>query len=374
MTESMHTHTARSAGLRPGRVLVFGVDDGLFALHIDWVEAMYPRNAVEIRHVRDEAGRQQPFLLHAGEPAMLVDLRDAFGLTALLGTTQRREVLVVRTPSFPLAVPADSCVGIRDLAFGERPPVPSSLVRDGGFAAGHLVALDGRPMAILDPAHLLDAAQRDTLAPLVEKARAFEERERRLKDLWEQICRQPTPAGLRSYARLCSRNGRSRHAVAARIVLRHVEAGRWRDPQIDGGSEAPADWEQAADAALAGVAASVPAHERLIRELVCLEAESATGELIVPQGDGAEEARVVVEAGLVVQAQYRSERGRAAFKLILAAHPEHFYFVETPATAVEHRISESTSSLIIATLASLGRERRARRPSLATESPQPAAH
>ena len=374
MTESMHWQASRSGGLRPARVLVFSVDDGLFALHIDWVEAMYPRGSIEVRTVRNDAGEHQPFLLHAGVPAMLVDLRDAFGLTAVLGPAQRRETLVVRTPGFLLAVPVDACVGIRELDCGDRPPVPSGLARDGGFAVGHLVTLDGKPMAVLDPSHLLEARQRDALAPLVEKARGFEERERRREALWDDIREQPTVANLRAFARLCSRNGRSRLAVAARVVLRHFEAGRWRDHDAAAG-ETTQPWEPATGAeATASALAQGPLHERMIRELVCLEVERVTGELIVPQGDGAEESRIHLDRGRVVQAQHRAERGRSAFRQLLAAQPEHFYFVETDAPAADRRIAESTAALIIATLATLGRERHGRHPGLDTMPPPAAGH
>ena len=44
--------------------------------------------------------------------------------------------------------------------------MPTSLLRDGGFPAGHLATLDGRPLVLLDPSHLLEARERDALVPL----------------------------------------------------------------------------------------------------------------------------------------------------------------------------------------------------------------
>lgn len=367
--ETMNLAVAASTGPRPARVLVFTVDDGLFALPIDWVEAMLPRASVALHGVRDEAGRQQSFCLHGGEPAMLVDLRDAFGLSDLLGATARREVLVVRSPSFLVALPVDACVGIRDLDVEERPLVPSSLLRDGGFPVGHLVALDGKPAVILDPSHLLGAQARDALAPLVQRAQAFSERERRLEALWAEICEQPSDSLVRTYARLCSRNGRTRSASAARVVLRHLTGGgRLGDlgPRPLPAGAAPGAWEsdvpgdvEATTAAL--VESQVPPAERFLRELICLAGERACGELIVPQGDGAEESRVRLLDGRVAQAHHRGERGRAAFKHLLASQPEHFYFVETGADPAETRSLESTPALIIDTLDALAGERRGRR-------------
>lgn len=359
MSESSLAQVGRSGGIRPARVLVFNVDDGLFALHIDWIEAMYPRSAVEVHTVRDDEGRPHSFLLHAAEPALLVDLREAFGLGSLLGATTRSEVLVARSPSFLLAIPVDGCVGIRELDLESSPPLPAALVRDGGYPVGHLVALDGKPMTVLDPGHLLEARERDVLVPLVKKARAFEERERKSGALWREICESPNENNVRAYARLCTRNGRAKAAAAARLILRYMgrraDAGAWDD--ADGGDGMP----NLAEIALAE--AQVPAQERFIRELVCLAGERSTGELIVPQGDGAEESRVFLGDGKVVQAHHRSERGRTAFKQLLETFPEHFYFVETAKEPAEQRIGESTMALLLTTLEALRRSSgRIRRP------------
>ena len=356
MSESSVAHVGRSGGLRPARVLVFNVDDGLFALHIDWIEAMYPLAAVEVHTVRDEEGRPHSFLLHSGEPALILDLRDVFGLAPVLGSTTRGEVLVARSPSFLMALPVDSCVGIRELDLEASPPIPCGLVRDGGYPVGHLVALDGKPLALLDPGHLLESRERDALVPLVQKARAFEERERKSEALWREICERPSENSLKAYARLCTRNGRAKAAAAARMILRYMGSRASFDAF---GSEADLD-DELAQIALAE--AKVPAQERFIRELVCLAGEMSTGELIVPQGDGAEESRVYLVSGRVVQAHHRAERGRTAFKQLLATFPEHFYFVETVKEPAEQRIHESTAALLLSTLEALRRSGGGRRP------------
>lgn len=359
MTEtSLAAQVGRSAGVRPARVLVFNVDDGLFALHIDWVEAMYPWASVQAHNLRNGDGRAVSFVLHRGEPALVIDLRDAFNLTPLLGATQRSEVVLVRSPSFLVALPVDGCVGIRELDLESQPPVPTSLTRDGGFPVGHLVALDGRPMALLDPRHLIEARERDALVPLAHKARAFEERERRSQALWREICLQPSESNLRAYARLCARNGRSKTAAATRTVLRHLE-----QLAAEGGRRLEVDIE-AWDAAAASPspAAVVPAEERFLREIICLAGEMVSGELIVPHRDGTEESKVFLVGGRSVQAHHGAERGRTAFAQLLAAQPEHFYFVETSEPPAEQRINESTAALLISTLEALSRANRARRP------------
>ena len=358
MSESSVAHVGRSGGLRPARVLVFNVDDGLFALHIDWIEAMYPLAAVEVHTVRDEEGRPHSFLLHSGEPALILDLRDTFGLAPILGSTTRGEVLVARSPSFLMALPVDSCVGIRELDLEASPPIPCGLVRDGGYPVGHLVALDGKPMAVLDPGHLLESRERDALVPLVQKARAFEERERKSEALWREICEKPSDANLKAYARLCTRNGRAKAAAATRMILRYMGSR----PEVDWSG---VDGDAGLDDELARIAlaeAQVPPRERFIRELVCLAGEKSTGEVIVPQGDGAEESRVYLVSGRVVQAHHRAERGRTAFKQLLATFPEHFYFVETVKEPAEQRIHESTAALLLSTLEVLRRTGGARRP------------
>jgi len=360
-------------GARSARVLVFTVDDGQLALPLEWVEAMLPRTAVAHQIVRDESGRHKAFVLHAGEPAMLVDLRDILGLTPLLGSTQRRELVIVRSASFLVALPVDGCVGIRDLDLVAHPPVPSRLLRDGGFPVGHLVALDGRPAVVLDPSHLLEAQARDALLPLVQRARAFSERERRLDSLWREIREHPSDGLVRAYARLCSRNGRTRTASAARVVLRHLTGGG-RLGDLGPRPPLPAATGEAQDAIVPGeiesgavalVESQVPPQERFLRELLCLAGEQASGSLIVPQGDGADESRVGLVEGRVAEVVHRGERGRVAFKQLLASQPEHFYFVATAAPAAAQLPLDSTPALIIGTLDALAGERRGRRVRLA---------
>jgi len=355
---SVVSQTGRSAGSRPPRVLVFRVDDGLFALHIDWVEAMYPRLSLQPHTVEDE-GRNATFVFPGGDPALVLDLRDAFAVSAQMGTAERPELLVVRAPGFLLALPVDSCVGIREVDLEAQPPIPSALVRDGGLPVAYFVALEGRPMVLLDPGHLLETREREALVPLMHKACTSDDDARRGEGLWREICARPSESNLRAYASACSRAGRSKAASAARTVMRHLEqlaAQRSRN-----GAGDAFDLDTMATTTLAGAETRVPPQERFLRELICLANEKSTGELIVPQGDGAEESRVFLAGGRVVQAHHRAERGSDAFKRILGDFPEHFYFVETISETSEQQISDSTAALLVETLAALGRSPLARR-------------
>src|SRR5512144_646142 len=113
---------------RAARVLVCSVDDGLFGVHLDWVEAVYPRAALAVHAVRIKGQRPRPFVLHRQEPAPIIDLREALDLETALGTTARAELLIVRSGSILLALPVDTCVGVRDIDLRSQVPVPTTLL------------------------------------------------------------------------------------------------------------------------------------------------------------------------------------------------------------------------------------------------------
>src|SRR6185295_16365570 len=104
------TSAAPAFGARAARVLVFSIDDGLFSVHLDWVEAVYPRGALTVHAIRMKGARPRPFVLHREEPAPIIDLREALDLEATIGATTRSELLIVRSGSILLALPVDGCV------------------------------------------------------------------------------------------------------------------------------------------------------------------------------------------------------------------------------------------------------------------------
>src|SRR5262245_5845289 len=110
MPLSASTSVTAASTISAARVLVFNVDDGLFAVHLDWVVAAYPRSALPIHAIRLTGQRPRPFILHHDEPALIVDLREAFGLEPTLGRTTRSDLLVLRSGSLLLAVPNDACI------------------------------------------------------------------------------------------------------------------------------------------------------------------------------------------------------------------------------------------------------------------------
>lgn len=320
-----------------GRVLVFTVDDGWFSLQLDWVEAVYQRDGVAVHVVKTRGGRSQAFLSHRREPALIVDLRDLFGLSSALGETDRSAFVVVRSGSYLLALQADACVGVRELDIRGQVPLESSLVRDGGLCVGHLIEQDGSILAVLDPNRLLDGSMRDALEPALREARGFIDRQQKVDELWGELCSAPTVGGVRMYSRLCKRIGRAKAANAARTVLKHMEAG---------------------DAA--GAAGDTPG-ERLVRDLIRHAAERRTGELIFERDDGAVEGKIFLADGRVIDAHYQHEWGRRALRRLLDAREGRYRLTDAGAEDRPVRMTESTVASIIGSLELINEERRGRR-------------
>jgi chemotaxis signal transduction protein len=332
------TNPAIAEASRTARVLVFTVDDGLFCIHLDWVEAVYQREDAPLHMVKegDSVGR---FLIHRGQPALVIDLREAFGLNELLGATDRSALMVVRAGSFLLALQVDACVGVRDLDLGTKVPVASTLVRDGGLSVGHLVDLDGKMHGLLEPNRILSGALREQLDPLLKEAQAFRDRQAELVELTAELRRDPTPAGLKNYARLSRRNGRTRAAGAARLVLKHVqehEAG-------------------AGDGAVAGDMAA----ETLLRDLVALSTARRTGTVIV-QPAGGEPTEIFLDLGRIADAHVPGEWGRGALRRILAAREGAYHFEPTETAVYPQRIDDSALWLLVEVTEQLNEERRGR--------------
>jgi hypothetical protein len=320
---------------RGARVLVVCIDDGLFALHVDWVEAVYPRAAVHVHTIRTRAGQAQRFLAHAASPALIVDLREVFDLQAALAVPQRAQYLVLRSGSLTLAVAVDACVGVRELDLHTQIPVASTVLRDGGFPVAHIVSLDGKMLAVLDPNHLLDGALRIQLSAMQHRAERFLTRQAQLDAVWDEICAQPSAATLRTFARLCARTGRGRAAAATRLVLKHLSG-----PNGD------------------GEPTSEP--ERLIGTVLRLSLERRTGELVLAPNGAANGHKLVFVDGRIINAWAGDASGTAACAQLLAARIPDYHFIDTDPTAGAAHIHESTVALAIASLEGAGAARRPR--------------
>jgi hypothetical protein len=321
---------------RGGKVLVVSVDDGLFACHLDWVEAVYQGTALPVHAIRNGSGRARPFVLHGQEAAVVIDLRELLGLQEVLGAVRRAGHLLVRSGTALVALPIDACVGVRELDLGRHAPVPTRLRRDGGLPLGHMLELDGRLLTVLDPNRLLDGSLRAALAPLQAKARAFQDRQARIEQLWQEIRREASAEQVRAFARLCSRSGRGRTAGAARQVLLHMD---------ENGHAAPAHGADAVD--------------RLVCELLRRARARSSGALLVDLADG-DGGEIVLAAGRVVDARCGGIDGRTAFTRLLGAPARAPRFMEGIDWSGPERITESTVALTIAALESLPAERAAR--------------
>lgn len=321
-----------------GRVLVFSSDDASFALQLDWVQAVYARDSVAIHTAKARGGRSQPFLLHAGEPALVVDLREAFGLSGLLGDKARSAFLVVRSGSFLVALQVDAVLGVRDLDLHGQTAVPSALIRDAGLCVGHLVEQDGGVLAVLDPNCLVDSGLREILEPVNREARAFVDRQVKVDALWREICNAPSSGALRTYSRLLKRVGRSKAAAASRTVLKFLEA-------LEG----------------AGSPAADSFSEKVVRDLVRAAEDKKTGQYTFGQADGGGDGRIFLESGRIVDAYFQSDWGRRALKRILELRDAGYSFSAEAAAGRPVRITESTVASLVSALESISEERRGRR-------------
>jgi len=312
-----------------GKVLIAAIDDGLFGVHLDWVEDVLSSEAVATHALRNGSGRSRAFVLHGPAPAPVVDLREMLGLVELLGPTRRAGLLLLRCTEGALALPIDACLGVRALDPVQQPPLPTRVTRDGGLPLGHLTSLDGRPLTVLDPNRLLDAEQRAALAPLRTKARALRERQQRLAALWEELRHEATAERLRAYARLCARAGQGRTAGAARRLLEHLDAPP--GSHLNGDSD-PLD--------------------RLLHELIERQRAGASGAIEVESADGGR-GTIVLHGGRVVNATCGAADGRAAFARLLGAPGAARFRAAGSHAGAPARITESTIALTVAALAAL---------------------
>lgn len=334
------TVTAIADNIRPSRVLVFTVDDGCLCLDLEWVEAVYQRGDVPVHAIKDRNGGSRSFLIHRGEPALVVDLREALDLHELLGSPDRAALMVVRSGSLRLAVQVDALMGVKDLDLRTKTPVPTGLLRDGGLCVGHLVELDGRLHTLLEPSRILSSTLRERLELFSREAQAFRDRENKLSALVADLRHEPTTAEVKAYARLARRNGRTRVAAAARTILKALQEN---EQQVNGSAPLAGD--------LAG--------DTLVRDLVSLAGARQTGELLV-EASGNEMGRVFFDAGRIADACMDGEWGRDAFKCILGSPTGLYRFVPSDTPIHPQRIEDATLWLLIETLEQLTGERRGR--------------
>ncbi|MCX8073215.1 MAG: chemotaxis protein CheW [Candidatus Binatia bacterium] len=317
-----------------GRVLVFRVDDGRFCIHADWVDAIYPRKEVTLHTLKGADGSVQQFIIHRGQPAWVMDLRQAFGLDEVLGIAERPAFAVVRSGSAFLAVRVDEFTGVRELDLTERSPVASAVVRDGGQPVGHLVEFDGELHVLLDPNRILSNTLRDALDPLLEEALAFRDRQAKLERLVPELRRHCTPSGLKAYARLTRRNGLARASSAARTVLAIFE----QPPAFNGGVEGN----------LGG--------DKLLRDLLALVAAHQSGTIRIQSHQGS--GSIFLHGGDIFDAEFGQDRGHAALKELLALREGTYSFDSSAAPPTTRRIPDSPAWVLTEIVEQLTEERR----------------
>jgi chemotaxis signal transduction protein len=324
---------------RPNRVLVFAVDDSRFCVDLDWVDAVQQRREVQPNTAKDAAGVIRTFVLHRDQPALVIDLREAFDLNELVEVTERAALLILRAGSILLAVQVDAFLGVRELDLRTKTPVPTSLLRDGNVPVGHLIELDGRVHTLLEPSRILSTALREKLEGTVKEARGFCERREKIAALSDELHHEPTAAGLRAYARLSRRNGQTRAANAARLMLKLLQQ-----------CEA---WAGGADP----IAGDLNA-DTLLRDLVALSVARQTGEVHVrlPEGD----ARIFSIAGRIADACVDGEWGRVALRRILAARTGSYRFMASDVLTDSRRIEDAALWVLMQTVEQLSGERRGR--------------
>jgi hypothetical protein len=192
-------------------------------------------------------------------------------------------------------------------------------------------------LVVLDPGQLLAGNVRGHLAAAERKADAFRQRQVKLEQVWNEVCMRPHTVELRTFARLCSRNGRAKAASATRMVLKYIEAN----------APLSADSSRESDPA-----------ERLFAELASLARQRRSGTLSVTSGDGTTSGEIVVVDGQVVDASCGAKWGRNAFRALLREGPDRLTFSTDGVAGRPRRIPESTPALMIASLESLGEGRR----------------
>jgi chemotaxis signal transduction protein len=329
----MEDYAADPSKRASSKVLVFAVDDALLGLHLDWVEAVYPHATTE-RHAVKVGRRIQPFLLHRGEPAFVIEPRALFQLPSAADAIERAGALVLRSGSHLLALGIDVCIGVEELDLKLHPPIPTALTGDGGVPIGQLVDLHGRLVVVLDPNRLVDGAGRDAIARAAREAADYLKREAQMAALWPEICSQATIANLRRYGRLCRRNGRPKTARIARMIGKVFE-------EPEGANNGNGSAEPSFEGDLTTVLTRVARQRR-------------TGEVAVVGNGDEEHGRVLVSAGCLIDAVSSRSHGVQALGELLSRREARARFVagEQRAGAVS-RFAEITVAAALIEAAAL---------------------
>ncbi len=322
------------------RVLVFSVDDGLFGVHLDWVGAVYESESVELHRVRVEKGPWHSFLLHGGEPALIIDLREAFDVADVLGRPERSAYAVIQSGGYRLAVGIDQVSGVQSLALGSSSPVPANLQRDGGIPVGHIVHMDDRMLVVLDPHRLISGGRRNSLEPIWTRAKAYGERDEKLTHTWREVCASPSEENVRVFARLCGRNGRPKASAAARAVLKAM--GDSQSGLLANGSPPKLV-------------------DQIVGEVVRRASARATGVLEIAGEDGPTVGALFLSDGRVIDAQYCSEWGRMALKSLIALERGRVSYSARDLSEHPERLAESSVASLISSMEAVSLEQRKRR-------------
>jgi chemotaxis signal transduction protein len=323
----MEVYATGAAARADSKLLVFAVDDAFLGLHLDWVEAVYPRATTEAHSIKVGDGRQ-PFLLHRGEPAFVVEPRVLFHLPATGEGAARASYLVLRSGSQLLALGIDLCIGVEELDLRSCPPIPTALAGDGGVPVGHLVDLHGRIVVVLDPNRLIDGPGREALAQAARQAADYVKREDQLSALWQEIRRAPSASNLRRFGGLCRRNGRPKTARAVRAIGKAIEEAEERNGGANGAGEAGLEGDFLA------------AVTRLWRH-------ARSGELVVAAADGADCGRVALVGGRLIDAVTQRAHGTAALGELIGRREVRLRFLDSGAPEAVSRFADGTVACLI---------------------------
>lgn len=321
----MEVYAADPAKRAGSKVLVFAVDDALLGLHLDWVEAVYPHATTE-RHVVKVGGEPQPFLLHRGEPAFLIEPRALFQLPSD-DAVERSASLVMRAGSHLFAIGIDLCIGVEELDLKLCPPIPTALTGDGGVPVGQLVDLHGRLVVVLDPNRLVDGARRESVARASREAADYLKREEQMARLWPEIRDQATVSNLRRFGGLCRRNGRPKTARVIRAIGKVFAEPE--DIASNGNGNGTGEAGHEGD---------------LVSVLTRLARQARSGEVFVLGAENQEHGRLTLVGGHLVDAVSSRAQGMQALSELLSRRDAQPRFVAGEhRTDVASRFAESTT-------------------------------
>jgi len=145
---------------------------------------------------------------------------------------------------------------------------------------------------------------------------------------------------LKAYARLTRRNGRTRAATAARMVLKAAQDGD----------------QHAHDS---GAVGGELAADTLLRDLLALSVARQTGEVELTLPGGAT-AALCFAAGRIADAQIAGALGRAAVRQILALQNGAYQFVASDVPVYPQRIQDAAPWLLVETIEQMAEARRSR--------------